>query len=705
MSTLTLDEKIGQLVQYSAGFDTGPAGRRLREEQEEIVRDGKAGSLFNVVGSETVRELQRIAVEKSRAKIPLIFGLDVIHGFKTTFPIPLGEAATWDPDMVQRSARVEATEAAAAGIAWTFGPMVDIARDPRWGRIAEGSGEDPYLGSVMAVAKVHGFQGKSLLDPTSIVACPKHYAAYGVAEGGRDYNTVTIGDRALRDIYLPPFKAAIEAGAGTIMASFNEIDGVPSSGSHYLLTDILRSEWKFNGFTVSDWGSIGELIPHGFAKDPKEAAERAINAGLDMDMMSGCYRDNLAELVKEGKVTTKTIDEAVRGILRVKFRLGLFSDPYRGINPAREAASTLTKENRRVAREEAQEAIVLLKNAGDLLPLSKHIKTLAVIGPLAATHREPLGPWAGPADTNTVVSLLEGLRTALPQATITYERGCGINDTITTGIPAAVSAAQKADAVILAVGESSDMSGEASCRAFIGLPGIQEALVQAVQATGKPVVLVLMNGRPLALPWEAEHVPAILETWFLGAETGNAIADVIFGDASPSGKLPVTFPRTVGQVPIYYDHKNTGRPSSDTDHFTSKYLDLPSTPQFPFGFGLSYTTYRYSDIAVQKVVLGVNDTLHVGATVANTGKRDGVEIVQLYVRDEVGSVTRPVKELKAFRRVRIAAGTSEHVSFAVPVSALAFTRLDMKYAVEPGSFKVWVGPNSAEGLEGAFDVK
>ncbi len=704
LATLTLDEKIGQLVQYTGGWDTGPAGRRINSEQRTLIREGATGSLLNVFGSETTKELQRIAVEQSRAKIPLLFGLDVVHGFKTTFPIPLGEAATWDPDIVQRSARIQAIEASAAGIHWTFAPMVDIARDPRWGRIAEGSGEDPYLGSVMAVAHVRGFQGKSLLDPTSIIACPKHFAAYGAAEGGRDYNTAEVSDRTLRDVYLPPFKAAIEAGAGTIMASFNEIDGVPSSGNPYLLKEILRREWKFNGFVVSDWNSIGELIPHGFAANPKQAAERAINAGLDMDMMSGCYRDNLAALVKEGKVSMATIDDAVRGILRLKFRLGLFADPYRATTLAREQSSTLTPEHLAAAREEARESIVLLRNEGRVLPLSKNLKTLAVIGPLATSQGNPLGPWAGPADTSTVVSLLEGVRRALPGVKVAYALGCGVNDTVTSGIAAAVAAAQNADAVILSVGESRDMSGEASCRSQLGLPGVQESLVRAVQATGRPVVLVLMNGRPLALPWEAEHVPAILETWFLGAETGNAIADIVFGDFSPSGKLPVTFPRATGQVPIYYDHKNTGRPASDSDHFTSKYLDLPSTPQYPFGYGLSYTSFTYSGLNVKAPVLGLNDTLFVSADVKNSGDRDGVEVVQLYVRDEFASVTRPVKELKAFRRVSIAKGATANVSFAVPVSALAFTGFDNRFAVEPGQFKVWIAPNSAQGLEGSFAV-
>jgi len=705
IATLTLDEKIGQLVQYSGAWDTGPAGRKINREQRDLIRDGMVGSLFNVIGSGTVRELQRIAVEDSRARIPVLFGLDVIHGFKTTFPIPLGEAATWDPPIVQRSARIAATEASAAGVQWTFAPMVDIARDPRWGRIAEGSGEDPYLGSVMAAARVHGFQGSSLRDRTSIIACAKHYAAYGAAEGGRDYNTSEVTDRTLRDVYLRPFKAAVDAGAGTLMASFNEIGGVPSSGNRYLLTDILRHEWKFNGFVVSDWNSIGELIPHGFAADSSQAAERAINAGLDMDMVSGCYRDNLAALVREGKVSVATIDESVRRILRLKFRLGLFSDPYRGISPEREKGLTLTQENREAAREDAREAIVLLKNQGGLLPLSKTLKSLAVIGPLAASKSNPLGPWSGPTDTNTVVSLLEGIRRALPGVPITYEHGCGISDTATSGFEAAIAATGKCDAVILSLGESRRMSGEAGSRASLKLPGVQEKLVRAIVATGRPVVLVLMNGRPLALPWEAEHVPAILETWFLGAEAGNAIADILFGDFSPSGKLPVTFPRAVGQVPLYYNHKNTGRPPTDSLYFTSKYIDLPWTPLYPFGYGLTYTGFAYSGLTVKTPRLGLQDTLEVGAEVTNTGGRDGVEIVQLYVRDEYASVTRPVKELKAFRRVSISRGAVSHVSFAVPVQDLAFTGIDNTWGVEPGSFKVWIGPNAAEGVEGSFTVE
>jgi beta-glucosidase len=705
LNQLTLDEKIGQLVQYTGGWDTGPAGRTISKDQQSLVREGKVGSIFNVTGAVVTRELQRIAVTESRAKIPLLFGLDVIHGFKTTFPIPLAEASTWNPDAVERSTRVAATEASSSGIAWTFAPMVDIARDPRWGRIAEGSGEDPYLGSVMATARVHGFQGADLADPSSIVACAKHYAAYGAAEGGRDYNTVEVTDRTLRDVYLRPFKAAVDAGVGTLMASFNEIGGVPSSGNHYLLTDILRHEWKFDGFVVSDWNSIGELIPHGFATGPKQAAERAINAGLDMDMMSGCYQDHLAELVKEGKVSIKTIDESVRRILTVKLRLGLFADPYRGTSPAREKASLVTPANLKVAREVAGESIILLRNEHGLLPLSSAGKTIAVIGPLANDHSDPLGPWAGPADTNTVVTLLEGIRGAAADATILTAWGCGIAGDDTSGFASAVSVARQADVVLLAVGESRDMSGEASSRSCIGLPGRQQELVKAVVATGTPVVLVLMNGRPLTIPWEADHVPAILETWFLGAETGNAIADVVFGAIAPSGRLPVSVPRAVGQIPIYYDHKNTGRPPDPTNHFTSKYLDLPSTPLYPFGYGLSYTTFSYSDLKVATPVLGIRDTLRVSAVVSNSGSRDADEVVQLYVRDMFASVTRPVKELKGFRKIRIISGSATTVSFLLPVQDLSFTRLDGTRGVEPGSFKVWIGANAAEGLEGSFEVR
>jgi beta-glucosidase len=701
---LSLYEKIGQLVQHTGGWSTGPTGRRINDEQRTLVKDGKIGSLFNVIGSDVTHELQKIAVEESRAHIPLLFGLDVIHGFKTTFPIPLAEAATWDADAVELSARVSATEAASSGIHWTFAPMVDIARDPRWGRIAEGSGEDPFLGSVMAAARVRGFQGRNLDDPTAIMACAKHYAAYGGAEGGRDYNTVDLSEQTLRDVYLPPFKAALDAGAGTFMASFNEINGVPSSASRFLLTKILRDEWKFDGFVVSDWNSIGELLSHGYAVTPAHAAELAINAGLDMDMESRCYRDNLESLVHQGKVSAATLDNAVRRILRMKFRLGLFSDPYRACTSEREARTLRSAANVEAARKVARLAIVLLKNERGLLPLSKAMKTIAVIGPLANNHRDLVGTWAGPTDTNNVVTVLDGVRAAAPASHVIFVQGCAIDGSDTTGIAAAVAVARKADVVLLAMGESEDMSGEACCRSSLELPGRQADLVRAVHATGKPVVLLLMNGRPLALSWEAANLTAILETWFLGHETGHAIADVLFGDFAPTGRLPVSFPRVTGQIPVYYNHKNTGRPGDDTVHYTSRYLDVPSTPLFPFGFGLTYTTFAYTGLSVASQRVKTTDSLSVRVILNNTGLRAGEEVVQLYVRDEVGSLTRPVRELKAFTRVRLQPGQTKPVTLTIPAADLAFTGVDMQRHVEPGMFTVYVGPNAGEGLVGRFEV-
>ena len=705
LAGLTLQEKIGQLVQYSGGWSTGPKGEQIiNQEQRSLIRSGGTGSLLNVTGAAATRELQRIAVEESRARIPLIFGLDVIHGFKTTFPIPLAEAASWDPAAVELSARISATEAASAGIHWTFAPMVDIARDPRWGRIAEGSGEDTYLGSVMAAARVRGFQGTRLDDPMSLVACVKHYAAYGAAEGGRDYNTVDMSEQTLRDVYLPPFKAALDAGAGTFMASFNEINGVASSGSRFLMTKVLREEWKFDGFVVSDWGSIGELIPHGFAADPGQAAERAINAGVDMDMEARAYRDSLASLVKQKRVSVATIDESVRRVLRIKFRLGLFSDPYRGTSVERENRMLRHPSHIAAARTIARSSIVLLKNENSLLPLSLKAGAIAVIGPLAQNKRDPVGTWPGPTDTNNVVTVLEGIQEAAAGSLIMYARGCGIDDADTTGFATAVNVARKADVVVMVMGESNEMSGEACCRSFIGLPGNQLDLVKAVQATGTPIVLVLMNGRPLAISWEAANLPAIVESWHLGHETGHAIADVLFGTYAPTGRLPVTFPRVTGQVPLYYNHKNTGRPFNDTSHYTSRYLDIPSTPLYPFGYGLTYTTFGYSDLVIDAATLHPADSLRVRVTVRNTGTRDGDEVVQVYVRDDVGTLTRPVRELKAFKRVHLAAGASATVALAIPVSDLAYTGADMKRRVEPGTFTVFVGSNAAADLAAHCEV-
>jgi beta-glucosidase len=705
LARLTLEEKVGQLVQVSGGFETGPGGRVIPADLHADIREGRIGSLFNAIGASETHELQRIAVEESRNKIPLIFGLDVIHGFKTTFPIPLGEAATWDPSAVELSARVAASEASASGIHWTFAPMVDIARDPRWGRMAEGSGEDPYLGSLMAAARVRGFQGSSLADPSSLLACAKHYAAYGGAEGGRDYNTVDISERTLRDIYLPPFRAAVDAGAGTLMASFNEIGGVPSSGNRQLLTGILRDEWKFNGFVVGDWTSVGEMIFHGFAADGADAARLAINAGLDMEMVSTCFRDNLAALVRSGKVSQAVLDEAVRRVLRMKFRVGLFADPYHGATVEREKTSMGTPANIAATRDVARKSLVLLKNDGNLLPLSRNLKRIAVIGPLASNQSDPIGSWAGVPDTLDVVTVLKGIQNAAPDAEVRYARGCGIQDEDTAGIGPAAALAKTADVAIIVAGEAEWMSGEASSRSSLGIPGRQKELIKDIVATGTPAVLVLMNGRSLAISWEAAHVPAIVEAWFPGLQAGNAIADVLFGTVAPTGRLPVTFPRVTGQVPLYYNFKNTGRPYNDSEKYTSRYLDVASTPLFPFGYGLTYTTFSYDRLRLEKKSLGMDDTLRATVEVRNTGERDGQEVVQLYVRDDVGSVTRPVRELKAFRRVRVAKGGSVEVTLAVPVSALAFTGLDMQTRVEPGTFHVYVGPNAQEGLTGNFVVE
>ncbi|MBM2841319.1 MAG: glycoside hydrolase family 3 protein, partial [Bacteroidetes bacterium] len=659
---MTLEEKCGQVNQIVAQWKDGIS--YLTEENKEMIRRGRIGSLLGAAGASPIREMQRIAVDESRLRIPLMFGIDVIHGARTIFPVPIGEASTWDPELVEKSARVAAFEASAQGIQWTFAPMVDIARDPRWGRMVEGSGEDPYLGSVMAAARVRGFQGKNLSDSTSIMACAKHFAAYGGAEAGRDYNTVDISERTLRDVYLPPYKAAVDAGVGSLMTSFNEIAGVPSSGSKFLMTDVLRGEWGFKGFVVSDWTAVAELIPHGVAATRADAGQLAISAGVDMDMMSNIYLEELPDLVRKGIVAEDVLNEAVRRVLKAKYRLGLFRDPYRGISPEREKRSILTPENLKTALEVARKSIVLLKNENALLPLSKQLNTIAVIGPLADNKHDPLGPWnAGGRDTD-VVTVLEGLKQKIsPQTRLHYVMGCEIEGDSGYNASEAVKVAKQADVAILVVGESIEMSGEAASRSNIDLPGRQKDLIKAVYETGTPVVLVLMNGRPLTISWEAETIPAILETWFLGVQTGNAIADVLFGDVNPSGKVPVTFPRSVGQIPIYYNHKNTGRPFIDPDKYTSKYLDVANTPLYPFGYGLSYTSFSYSNLTISPTKIGGKDSVTVSVLVKNAGKRDGDEVVQLYVQDVIGSVTRPVKELKGFRRVALKSGESRLVQF------------------------------------------
>ena len=704
LALMTLEEKAGQLNQLSFGIGFGPNVKStVPDEYKNLIREGKIGSFLNALGAEFTGDLQKIAVTESRLKIPLIFGYDVIHGFKTTFPVPIGQAATWQPEMVEMSTHYQALEASSAGVHWTFSPMVDIARDPRWGRIMEGSGEDPYLGSLMAAASVRGYQGN--LSENNIIACAKHYAGYGGAEGGRDYNTVDISERTFQDVYLPPFKSAVEAGVETIMASFNEIGGVPSSASKYLLTDILRDQWKFKGFVVSDWNSIGELINHGVAEDLKQAGELAVNAGLDMDMESRAYVTYLANLVKEGKVSEETVNESVKRVLRVKFLLGLFDDPFKYCNKEREKKTILSKEIKDAALEVSKRSFVLLKNEGNLLPIKKYYKKIALIGPLANSTSEPTGGWEAMGDSSDVVSILKGIKNYLQgNIDVLYSEGCKISDQSTEGFKEAINTAKNSDLVILCLGEGKGMSGEASCRSTLDLPGVQQQLAEEIFKTGKPIIVVLMNGRPLSITWINENIPGILETWFPGITAGDAIARVLFGEYNPAGKLPITFPRTVGQVPIYYNHKNTGRPGDLKNHYTSKYLDLPLSPLYPFGYGLSYTTFNYSDLSLDKNKITKNDELKIKVNVKNTGNYDGEEVVQIYVQDLVGSITRPVKELKRFQKIFLKKGEEKTVEFTISEKDLRFTAADMKFKSEPGLFNIYVGTNSVDCLEANFEL-
>lgn len=721
LKKMTLEEKVGQLNQYSSTFDvTGPTpeGGRGREQYDHI-RQGKVGSMLNVVGAAATRRAQEMALEESRLGIPLIFGYDVIHGFKTMFPIPLGETASWDLEAIEASARVAAAEAAAAGLHWTFAPMMDISRDARWGRVMEGSGEDPYLGSVVAAARVRGFQGGDLSAVNTVAACAKHFAAYGFAEAGRDYNTVDISEHTLRNIVLPPFKAAIDAGVATVMNSFNEIGGTPATASVHLQREILKGEWGFDGLVVSDWGSIGELIPHGVAANPAEAAELAIKAGSDMDMESSAYLRSLADLVKTGAVKEELIDDAVRRVLRVKFKLGLFDDPYRYSDAEREKNGILTDANLSVSLDVARKSIVLLKNAGGLLPLKKDMKTLAVIGSLAADKDAPLGSWRAQAAANSAVSLLEGIQAAVGSGTeVIYAEGAVLtkgarnfaansvyNQDDRSGFTAAVEAAKKADVVVIAVGEDAWQSGEGRSQVDIGLKGLQDELLREVRKVNPNVVVVLMNGRPLVINWMSENVPAIVEAWHLGSQAGHAIADVLFGDYNPSGKLPVSFPRHVGQSPVYYNHKATGRPGPAQGPFWSHFTDAPNSPLYPFGFGLSYTTFEYSEVELSSPEIAAGGSVDVSVTVRNTGEREGAEVVQLYVRDLVGSSTRPVKELKAFRKITLGAGESAKVTFKLSTADLAFYTARGTWEAEPGAFKVFVGTNSDEVKETTLTLK
>ena len=698
LARMTLEEKLGQLQQLD-----GEANGNFRPEHVEMVRKGLLGSTLNVRGAQRSNELQRIAVTESRLKIPLIFGFDVIHGYRTIFPIPLGEAASWDPAAVERATSIAAAEARAAGVHWTFAPMVDIARDPRWGRIAEGSGEDPYLGSLMARARVRGFQGSDYSAPDKVVACAKHWVAYGAAEAGRDYNTTDVSERSLREVYFPPFKAAVDAGVGTFMSAFNDLNGVPASANPFTLTEVLRGEWKFDGFVVSDYTSVEELIKHGLAANGADAAREALSAGVDMEMVSRLYNKHAGELLRERKLSQQTIDEAVRRILRIKFRLGLFDRPY--VDEARERSVLFNTKNLAAAREIAARSMVLLKNAHNVLPLDKNVRSIALIGPLADSQKDMIGSWSGDGKPEDAVTLLQGIRSKVPQTRINYAKGCEINCENPDGFEEALRAARESDVVVIAIGESAEMSGEAASRSSLGLPGRQLDLVKAVQATGKPTVVVLMNGRPLTINWIVENTPAILESWFAGTQAGNAIADVLFGDVNPGGKLPVTFPRAVGQIPLYYNHKNTGRPPDANNKYTSKYLDIPWTPLFPFGYGLSYTQFKITNLQLSAQRIPLNGKLTVSVDVENVGKRAGDEVVQLYIHDTAASVTRPVKELKGFQRVTLQPGERKHVEFLLTAAELGFWNRDMHFVVEPGEFKVMVGPNSEDLLEATFEIE
>ncbi|MDB5095927.1 MAG: beta-glucosidase [Cyanobacteria bacterium RYN_339] len=697
LARMTLAEKVGQMTQLSeGGVVTGPGGTKGLEAN---IKAGNVGSVLNAVGAERIRKLQEIAVKQSRLKIPMLFGLDVIHGYKTIFPIPLAAACSWDMAAIERSCRVAATEAASDGCNWTFAPMVDIARDPRWGRIAEGAGEDVYLGQQVAQAQVRGFQGPDLKAPTSVVACVKHFAAYGAAQGGRDYNTVDLSRRTMLETYLPPYRAAFAAGARTAMSSFNEYDGVPATGNKWLLDDVLKQKWGFRGFVVSDWESVSEMIPHGAVADRKEAALLAANAGLQMEMQSGCYLQNLAGLVKAGKVSQAQVDDAVRRILRVKYEIGLFADPYRACDLARRGRTIMNKANLDAARDVSRRSIVLLKNDKDVLPLAAG-KTVALVGPLADDRENMLGTWHCQADGKQCKSLADGLKER--NIKVVTAKGCDIRGTDKSGFDAAVKAAKQADVVVAVLGEAHDMSGEASSRTNLNLPGVQRDLLMALKAAGKPIVLVAFNGRPLTLDWEQENLNAIVEAWHLGTQAGPAVADVLYGDYNPAGKLVATFPRTVGQIPLFYDHMNTGRPYNKDDHYTSQYMDAPNEPLYPFGYGLSYTKFQYSPLKLSTTALKPGGKLTVEVTIKNVGARDGEEVAQLYIRDLVGSVNRPVKQLKGFCKISIKKGEARHIKFQLTPRDLAFYRADLSYGAEAGQFKVWVGPSSATGSEGAF---
>ncbi len=700
IAKMTLEEKVGQLTLLTSDWEsTGPT---MRDTYQQDIRAGKVGNIFNAYTAAYTRQLQQLAVENTRLKIPLMFGYDVIHGHRTIFPISLGEAASFDMDAIEKSARVSAQEASAEGVHWTFSPMVDISRDARWGRVSEGAGEDVYLGSEVARARVRGYQGDDLRATDTVLATVKHFAGYGAAQAGRDYHTVDISERTLRDIYLPPFKAAIDAGVGSVMTSFNEYDGVPASGSKYLLTDVLRDQWGFDGFVVTDYTSINEMVAHGYSRDLEQAGEQALDAGVDMDLQGAVFLEHLPESLAAGRVSMAQIDTATRRVLEMKYRLGLFEDPYRYADEARQEATLYKPEFLEAARDVARKSMVLLKNDGQTLPLAANARRIALIGPLADSKTDMIGSWSAAGDRQTrPVTVLEGVKARVSNgAKVEYAKGASYefaDEGKTDGFAEALALANRSDVIVAVMGEKWDMTGEAASRTSLDLPGNQQALLERLVALGKPVVLVMMSGRPNSITWADKNVPAILHAWYPGTQGGHAVADVIFGDYNPSGKLPITFPRNVGQAPIHYDMKNTGRPvelGEPGAKYVSRYLNTSNDPLYRFGYGLSYTTFSYSPATLSASSMGPGGSITASATITNTGTRAGEEAVQLYVRDLVGSVTRPVQELKGFEKIALKPGESRQVSFTVRPEDLAFTRGDMSHGWEPGEFQLWIAPSS-----------
>ncbi|WP_259192908.1 glycoside hydrolase family 3 N-terminal domain-containing protein [Pseudomonas grimontii] len=703
LQQMTLEEKVDQLNQL--GVQDTPTGPVIDQGELAQLPMSTVGSVLGAYGFEQTRRLQEQVVTRSRLHIPLLFAFDVIHGFRTVFPVPLAEAAAWDPALAQRTARAAAVEATASGVHWTFAPMVDIARDPRWGRVVEGSGEDPFLGAALASAKVQGFHGAGPPDPSFMLATAKHFVTYGAAEGGRDYNVADVSERTLREVYLPPFQAAVAAGVDGIMPSFNELAGVPLHSNTALLTGVLRNQWRFGGLIVSDFNAIWELSQQGIARGPADRARLAFNAGVDIDMASQTYRQHLPALVRNGQVPLTAVDDAVRRVLQAKQRLGLFEDPYRYSDEARQRANVLTPQHRALAREAAQKSIVLLKNTDALLPLPKHLRNVLVVGSLATDAEATIGPWALAGHPEESITVLQGIRRAVAADTeVVYLPGASPVSKEAENLNEVRQAARLAEVVVAVLGEQADQSGEARSRADLGLPGAQEALLRALLDSGKPVVILLMNGRPLVLSPTVRQAPALLETWFLGSEMGNAVADILFGDVNPSGKLPITFPRSVGQIPLYYAHKNTGRPPSGDGRYASAYIDEHWTPLYPFGFGLSYTSFSYSTPRLSAQRLASTQSLDVTVTVTNTGARSGEEIVQLYLRDDVASVTRPVRQLRGFRKVHLAPGEARDLTFTLDQEDFALLDSDFSPVVEAGTFTVFVGADSTTENHARFEV-